>query len=123
MSKLILNSLEVRNFRAFHDLKIEHLGRVNLLVGKNNVGKTSLLEAIQMYASRASTPTFIWEIMRARREVKQSFINVRDMLAALKYLFYGRNDIKPGLQPIQIGPINSPLQDTRKGCLYHGRSN
>ena len=46
MSKLILNSLEVRNFRAFHDLKIEHLSRVNLLVGKNNVGKTSLLEAI-----------------------------------------------------------------------------
>ena len=129
MSKLILNSLEVRNFRAFHDLKIEHLGRVNLLVGKNNVGKTSLLEAIQMYASRASTPTFIWEIMRARREVKQSFINVRDMLAALKYLFYGRNDIRPGLQPIQIGPINSPqemlsiaidwsITETRDGALH-----
>lgn len=108
MGNLILNSLEVRNFRAFRDLKIEHLGRVNLLVGKNNVGKTSLLEAIQLYASRASTPTFIWEIMRARREVKQPFVNVRDMLAALKYLFYGRNDVKPGLQPIEIGPINSP---------------
>ncbi len=108
MSTLILNSLEVRNFRAFRDLKIERLGRVNLLVGKNNVGKTCLLEAIHLYASRASTPTFIWEIMRTRREVKQPFVNVRDMLAALKYLFYGRNDIKPGLQPIQIGPINSP---------------
>ena len=108
MSTLILNSLEVRNFRAFRDLKIERLGRVNLLVGKNNVGKTCLLEAIHLYASRASTPTFIWEIMRTRREVKQPFVNVRDMLAVLKYLFYGRNDIKPGLQPIQIGPINSP---------------
>src|SRR5712692_10599123 len=108
MSKLILNSLKVRNFSAFHNLKIEHLGRVNLLVGKNNVGKTSLLEAIRLYASRASTPTFIWEIMSTRRELKQSFFNVRDMLAALKYLFHGRNDIKPGLQPIQIGPINSP---------------
>jgi len=129
MGTLILNSLEVRNFRAFRDLKIEHLGRVNLLVGKNNVGKTSLLEAIQLYASRASTPTFIWEIMSARREVKQPFVNVRDMLAALKYLFYGRNDIKPGLQPIQIGPINSPQEmlsiaidwsftETRDGTLH-----
>ena len=108
MDNLILNSLEVRNFRAFRDLKIEHLGRVNLLVGKNNVGKTSLLEAIQLYAGRAATPTFIWEIMRARHEIKQPFVNVRDMLTALKYLFYGRNDIRPGLQPIQIGPINSP---------------
>jgi len=104
-----LNSLEIRNFCAFRDLKIEHLGRVNLLVGKNNVGKTCLLEAIQLFASsRAATPTFIWEIMRTRQEVKHPFVNIRDMLAALKYLFYGRNDIKPGLQPIQIGPINSP---------------
>ncbi len=129
METLILNSLEIRNFRAFHDLKIEHLGRVNLLVGKNNVGKTSLLEALQLYASRASTPTFIWEIMRTRHEVKQPFVNVRDMLVALKYLFYGRNDIKPGLQPIQIGPINSPqemlsiaidwsITETRDGTLH-----
>ena len=110
MSSLMLNSLEIRNFRAFRDLKIEHLGRVNLLVGKNNVGKTSLLEAIQLYASRASTPTFIWDSMMARREVRQPFINVRDMLAALKYLFYGRNPILPGLQPIQIGPMNAPQE-------------
>src|SRR3989442_14163526 len=107
MGNLILNSLEIRNFRAFRDLKIDHLGRGNLLVGKNNVGKTSLLEAIQLYASRASTTTFIWEIMSARREVKQPFVNVRDMLIALKYLFYGCDDIKPGLQPIQIAPLNS----------------
>lgn len=128
MSNLMLNSLEIRNFRAFRDLKIEHLGRVNLLVGKNNVGKTSLLEAIRLYASRASTPTFIWDIMIARREIKPPFVNVRDMLAALKYLFYGRNDILPGLLPIQIGPIDAPeeilsiaigwsVTETREGKL------
>lgn len=129
MGTLILDSLEIRNFRAFRDLKIEHLGRVNLLVGKNNVGKTSLLEAIQLYASRAATPTFIWEIMRTRHEVKQPFVNVKDMLTALKYLSYGRNDIKPGLQPIQIGPFKSPQEmlsitvdwsvtETRDGTLH-----
>jgi AAA domain, putative AbiEii toxin, Type IV TA system/AAA ATPase domain len=108
MANLILNSLEVRNFRAFRDLKIERLSRVNLLVGKNNVGKTSLLEAIWLYASRASTPTFMWEIMATRREVKQPFVNVKDMLAALKYLYHGRKDVRPGLEPIQVGPIDAP---------------
>jgi len=110
MGNLILNSLDIRNFRAFHDLKIDRLGRINLFVGKNNVGKTSLLEAIQLYASRASTPTFIWQVMMTRGEIRQPFVNVRDMLAALKYLFHGRNDIRPGLQPIQIGPVNSPQE-------------
>lgn len=111
MSNLILHSLEIRNFRAFHDLKIDRLGRINLFVGKNNVGKTSLLEALQLYASRASTPTFIWQIMLARQEIKQPFVNVRDMLEALKYLFHGRNDIRPGMQPIQIGPMNTPSEE------------
>src|SRR6266487_4690464 len=70
MGTLILNSLEIRNFRAFRDLKIEHLGRVNLLVGKNNVGKTSLLEALQMYASRATTSTIISDIMEIGSEIR-----------------------------------------------------
>ncbi|MGB8346328.1 MAG: AAA family ATPase [Ktedonobacteraceae bacterium] len=108
MATLILNSLEIRNFRAFHNLGIERLGRVNLIVGKNNVGKTSLLEALQLYARRASTAAYIWDIMRNRREMRQSFKEVKDMLATLKYLFYGRKDVLPGLESIKIGPINVP---------------
>ena len=54
MGNLILNSLEIHRFRAFEHLLIGHLGRVNLIVGKNNVGKTCLLEALQLYARRGS---------------------------------------------------------------------
>lgn len=48
MADLALSSFEVHGFRGFSDLQIERLGRVNLIVGKNNVGKSSLLEAIQI---------------------------------------------------------------------------
>lgn len=107
MSSLILNSLEIRRFRGFDHLTIEHLGRVNLIVGKNNVGKTNLLTAIQFYASRASSPTFIWEVLGTRNEVRRRLVNVKEMLTALKYLFYGRKEIRPGLEPIQIGPLDN----------------
>ena len=46
----MLTSLEIKNFRTFSHLVIERLGRVNLIVGKNNVGKTTLLEALRLYA-------------------------------------------------------------------------
>ncbi|HNM44594.1 AAA family ATPase, partial [Plasticicumulans sp.] len=36
----MLDSLTIRNFRLFEDLTIERLGRVNLIVGKNNSGKS-----------------------------------------------------------------------------------
>lgn len=45
--------------------------------------------------------------MNARQEMKPPFVNVRDMLEALTYLLHGRNAMTPGLQPIQIGPLNS----------------
>lgn len=47
----MLESLRITGFRAFSDLAVERLGRVTLVVGKNNVGKTTLLEAVHLHAS------------------------------------------------------------------------
>ena len=49
-NELLLDSLEIKGYRCFEHLTIEKLGRVNLIVGKNNVGKTALLEALWIYA-------------------------------------------------------------------------
>ena len=61
-SDLLLPSLEIKNFRAFRHLSIEKLGRVNLVTGKNNVGKSSLLEALWLYAERGS-PTLVRQLL------------------------------------------------------------
>ena len=42
----MLKRLQIQNFRGFNALKIDQLSDINLIVGKNNSGKTSLLEAI-----------------------------------------------------------------------------
>ncbi len=42
-------SFTAKNYRCFADLTIEPLERINLIVGKNNVGKTALLEALWLY--------------------------------------------------------------------------
>lgn len=39
----------IQNFRGFKDLELKDLARVNLIGGKNNVGKTSLMEGIFAY--------------------------------------------------------------------------
>ncbi len=43
-------SFHIQNFRLFEELKINDLARVNLIGGKNNVGKTSLLEALFVHS-------------------------------------------------------------------------
>ena len=41
-----LSHISISNFRQFDNLSLDNLGRFNLIVGDNNVGKTSLLEAL-----------------------------------------------------------------------------
>ncbi len=124
MGTLLLNSLEIRNFRGFRHLQIERLGRVNLIVGKNNVGKSSLLEALQLYTRRGS-PKLIWEILEARDENTRSpssrTVNIGDLLSSLKYLFYGRKELNVSkvdedgnrkiqpLQPEEYETVDNPV--------------
>lgn len=63
-----LPSLEIKNFRCFEHLVIEKLGMVNLIVGQNGVGKTSLLEGIWLMASGASWPV-LHSILYRRNEL------------------------------------------------------
>jgi AAA15 family ATPase/GTPase len=48
----MLRSLRIENFRCFQTFELQQLGRVNLLVGTNNSGKTSILEAVQLFCSQ-----------------------------------------------------------------------
>ena len=41
-------TLEVQNFKGIREMKLEGLGMVNVFVGGNNVGKTSVLQAIHL---------------------------------------------------------------------------
>jgi len=43
----ILN-IKIKNFKLFQDLELDNIKRVNLIGGKNNIGKTALLEAIEL---------------------------------------------------------------------------
>ena len=45
----MMQSLKIRNFKNLSGLNIPKLSRINLISGKNNVGKSSLLEAIGVY--------------------------------------------------------------------------
>jgi AAA15 family ATPase/GTPase len=63
----MMRSLKIENFRCFRNFELRNLGRLNLLVGTNNSGKTSILEAVQLLISQAS-PGSLQEVMISRGE-------------------------------------------------------
>jgi len=48
----MITDIEIRNFRCFRALDVRNCKRINLIVGDNGVGKTSVLEAIFLTLSR-----------------------------------------------------------------------
>lgn len=63
----MLKSLRIQNFRTLTDFEIPKLGRINLIVGKNNSGKSTVLEALRIYARQAN-PLFLAEIIGSHDE-------------------------------------------------------
>lgn len=98
----MLKSVKIENFRGFKSFELQQLGRINLLVGENNSGKTSILEAIQLLCSRCNL-----EILRERMNNRSEYFYDdelrregeigRDGELDIRHLFYG-HEIEPGSQ-------------------------
>jgi ABC-type cobalamin/Fe3+-siderophores transport system ATPase subunit len=65
---LHLPDLSIQGFRGIDDLSIPRLGRVTLLAGKNAVGKTTVLEAVRVFASRGEYEV-LSDILTRRDEI------------------------------------------------------
>ncbi|MDD5274320.1 MAG: AAA family ATPase [Methylovulum sp.] len=97
----MLPSFYIENFRIFNTLSINRLGRVNLIVGRNNAGKSTFLEAILLYASNASIEV-IYNLIASRQENYDSNLphNLNILsLSPIRHLFKGHkipNLIEPG---------------------------
>ena len=64
----MLGSLQLENYRRFKEYKLSGLRRINLLVGKNNSGKTSVLEVVNLLASPGDARV-LYRIAQQRGEV------------------------------------------------------
>lgn len=60
----MITKFKIENYKGFENLELSNLSKLNLIGGKNNVGKTSLLEAIFSMHDRLSIDillkSFVW---------------------------------------------------------------
>ncbi|AHJ27482.1 AAA family ATPase [Nodularia spumigena CS-584] len=78
-----LESLTIHQFRGLQNLELKDTGQINILVGVNNAGKTSVLEAISTYCRPLDLSE--WLSTALRREI--SLYRSSSRLEALKWLF------------------------------------
>lgn len=66
MDKHLLTEIEIKDFKCFKDFKADGFKRVNLIGGKNNVGKTAFMEACYVNVS-SSNINIAWTILSSIR--------------------------------------------------------
>lgn len=64
---MFLKSFTIKNYKSIANLEIEKLNRVNLFIGDNNAGKSNILEAVLLYATRFNL-THILSVNKHRME-------------------------------------------------------
>ena len=77
-----LENLTIHRFRGLRDLHLESLGQINLLVGVNNSGKTSVLEAVSTYCNPLDP--VVWLSIARRRNIK---FTPGEQLESIEWLF------------------------------------
>ncbi|MBV5322804.1 MAG: AAA family ATPase [Ilumatobacteraceae bacterium] len=104
MTELVKN-LEIKGFRALSELRIAPFGKVNLITGKNNAGKSSLLEAIRILVTGGALRT-LFDILNYREELGATGESERTWLptdlAPFCNLFTGFPDLASSKQGFSI---------------------
>jgi AAA15 family ATPase/GTPase len=76
MTAHFLTEIEIKEFKCFHDFKAAGFKRVNLIGGKNNIGKTALMEAIWINVHSIDIETMINAIFNIT--FLRDFLNVNN---------------------------------------------
>lgn len=92
----MIERISISNFRGFSHLELHGLRRINVLVGRNSSGKTSILEAIFL-SSGAAAPNQVFQL-RALRHLGQQIqisADARSYTALWSDLFHWFQTEKP----------------------------
>lgn len=113
----MLDSLLIKNFRCLEDFRVDRLGRLNLIVGGNNSGKSTVLEALRVYAGNANRFLLI-DLARSHDETyRVNPSNAADenaeIDAPLQDFFTGRRFPSAPGGAIEIGPLEDGEQTLR----------
>lgn len=115
----MLTGISISNYRGFKEYSVQGLNRVNLFGGKNNSGKTALLEAIHLLVS-GGLPDVLMSAASRRGEF---VLGAREgpVVVDLSHLFYGHEirestkftlQSQDGVAPVSVEVV--PLEDVEE---------
>ena len=117
---LHLPSLVIKNFRGIDELTIPRLGRVTLLAGKNGVGKTTVLDAVRVWADRGLSNAF-GDVLADRGDVFVRNADGQQRAVVDRTTLFTNRLVSPELN-ISVGPVDGASTLTIRQTYSNNRT-
>ncbi len=117
----MLTSLKISNFRLLQDFQVRKLGHVNLIVGKNNSGKSTVLEALRIFAGNAHQ-LLLQEIAASHDEkfrIREEDASDAETAFPFEDFFTGRQFPQDDNAKIEIGQIDATTDTSHLLQIQH----
>ena len=84
-----LTSVKIENFKLFDTLEVNDIGGINLIVGDNNVGKTTFLESLVF--DETNSLQFLANLWFALNTGRQISLPIADQMNFIDFYYNKRN--------------------------------
>jgi len=121
----MLENINIIDYKCFKDFKLNGLKRINIISGKNNVGKTALLEAL---FTEHVLPSSSLSIIAKNRDIKEKYF--QDYIKEIKYSVIA-NDLKYNFEVKNKKDLNKKEIEKKDKlnadyddfhCTYYGKN-
>ena len=134
MDGLHFPDLYIKGFRGIKDLTVPQLGHVTLITGKNNTGKSSVLEALRLHTQNAA-PAAVYGILLGREQhvgmtEDEDSPDGPESALVVSPLFYGFPRFSARFEPIVISTRGlmgrfsarfEPIVISTRGLMGHSK--
>ncbi len=120
MGEIMFKSIKIKNLRAITELEVNNLGQVNLFVGQNNCGKTTVLESL-FFLIGATNPRLLINANTFRgltvvsKELWRTFFRNMYMSIKTPIEIYGELRESKEKQKLLIRPMKKTAPLTKPG--------
>lgn len=108
----MIKSLSIENFRCFDNLQIDNIKKINFIIGENNCGKTTLLEAMTLISS--SSRIGVIENIKSINRFIENKVEIKNLFHNFDYdnnISFNYNQEDDTNYEINISPI---VKDNKK---------
>ena len=108
----MIKSLSIENFRCFDKLQIDNIKKINFIIGENNCGKTTLLEAMTLISS--SSRIGVIENIKSINRFIENKVEIKNLFHKFDYdnnISFNYNQEDDTNYEINISPI---VKDNKK---------